>query len=65
MPQPTKEKLISGDDLLDMGDIGPYELIDGRIIRMTPTGGEHGRIEGLLSRRNPPSGAVCDSDSVS
>ncbi len=42
---PPKEELITGDDLLAMGDIGPCELIDGRIIHMTPTGGEHGAIE--------------------
>jgi Uma2 family endonuclease len=42
---PPKEKLITGRELLAMGDIGPCELIDGRIIRMTPTGDEHGTIE--------------------
>ena len=39
------EKLLTGDDLLEMGDIGPCELIDGRIVSMSPTGGEHARIE--------------------
>jgi len=29
-----------------MGDAGPCELIDGRIVPMTPTGDEHGWIEG-------------------
>ena len=43
-----KEKLITGDELLRMGDIGPCELIDGRIIHMTPTGEEHGMIESNL-----------------
>lgn len=42
---PVKEKLITGKGLLAMGDIGPCELIDGRIIPMTPTGDEHGTIE--------------------
>ena len=42
---PPKEKLITGNELLAMGDIGPCELVDGRIVHMTPTGGEHGAIE--------------------
>ena len=42
---PPREKPVTGDDLLAMGDIGPCELIDGRIVHMTPTGGEHGAIE--------------------
>ncbi|NJN68781.1 MAG: hypothetical protein HC884_19805, partial [Chloroflexaceae bacterium] len=29
---------------------GPCELIDGRIVPMTPPGGEHGRIEISLGR---------------
>ena len=28
-----------------MPDLGPCELIDGRIVRMTPTSPEHGRVE--------------------
>ncbi|NJN68307.1 MAG: Uma2 family endonuclease [Chloroflexaceae bacterium] len=38
-------RLITGEELFAMGDIGPCELIDGRIVPMTPPGGEHGRIE--------------------
>jgi Uma2 family endonuclease len=41
--------LITGDELLAMGDIGPCELVDGRIVPMSPTGGEHGTIEALLA----------------
>jgi Uma2 family endonuclease len=41
----TATALISGEELLAMGDIGPCELIDGRIVPMSPTGGEHGLIE--------------------
>ena len=33
-----RAKLIAGEELLAMGDIGPCELIDGRIVRMNPTG---------------------------
>jgi Uma2 family endonuclease len=38
----TQHRPITGEELLEMGDIGPCELIDGRIVPMTPTGGEHG-----------------------
>lgn len=38
-------KLITGDELLEMGDIGPCELVKGRIIPMSTTGGEHGLLE--------------------
>lgn len=47
---PSRDKLITGEDLLAMGDIGPCELIDGRIVHMTPTGDEHGTIEFNLGR---------------
>ena len=36
---------LTGEDLLAMGHVGPCELIDGKVVRMTPTGAEHGRIE--------------------
>lgn len=45
---PPETKLITGEELLAMGDIGPCELIDGRIVPMSPTGGEHGDIEMTL-----------------
>jgi len=38
-------RLITGEELLAMGDIGPCELIDGRIVPMVPTGAEHALIE--------------------
>ncbi len=41
-------KLITGEELLAMSDIGPAELIDGRIVSLTPTGFEHGDIEFTL-----------------
>ena len=46
---PPETKLITGEELLAMGDIGPCELIDGRIVPMSPTGGKHGKIESILS----------------
>ena len=34
-----------------MGEIGPCELIDGVIVRMSPTGGVHALLESRLNRR--------------
>ncbi len=42
---------ITGEELFALGDIGPAELIDGRITPMSPTGGEHGRVESELAAR--------------
>jgi len=39
------EEILTGEELFDLGDIGPCELIDGRIVYMSPTGGEHARLE--------------------
>src|SRR5438270_2933406 len=40
--------LITGEELARMGDIGRCELIDGRIVPMSPTGYEHGEIENAI-----------------
>jgi len=48
-PNPRTRR-ITGEELLAMGDIGPCELIEGKIVPMTPTGGEQGVIESNLSR---------------
>ena len=40
--------LITGDQLLLMGDIGPCELIDGKVVPMNPTNPEHGFVESNL-----------------
>jgi Uma2 family endonuclease len=37
--------LISGEELARMGDLGRCELIDGRIVRMSPANYRHGGIE--------------------
>lgn len=42
---PPETKLITGDELLARGDIGRCELIDGRIVPMSPAGAEHGILE--------------------
>jgi Uma2 family endonuclease len=44
----TETTLISGEELLAMGDVGPCELIDGRIVPMSPTGGRHAIVESRL-----------------
>lgn len=42
---PSAEKLVTGEELWEMGDIGLCELIDGRIVPMSPAGNEHGFVE--------------------
>ncbi len=42
---PKVETRVTGDELLAMGDIGPCELVEGEIIKMSPTGEKHGIIE--------------------
>jgi Uma2 family endonuclease len=48
---PLETKLITGEELLALGHIGPCELIDGRIVPMSPAGGEHGFLEFELGRQ--------------
>jgi Uma2 family endonuclease len=47
---PEATKLITGKELFAMGDIGRCELIDGRIVPMSPTGIHHAYIEFNLGR---------------
>ena len=42
---PQTETLVTGEELLAMGDFGSCELIEGRIVMMSPTGDEHGGYE--------------------
>ena len=42
---------ITGEDLFALGDIGPAELIDGRIIPMSPTQNLHAYIVFEIGRR--------------
>jgi Uma2 family endonuclease len=37
--------LVTGDELLRLPHLNPCELVNGRIVRMTPTNADHGRIE--------------------
>lgn len=50
VPSKPRARRITGEELLAMGDIGPCELVDGRIVNMVPTGNEHGIIEANLAR---------------
>jgi Uma2 family endonuclease len=45
----TEGKLFTAEELAVMRDTGPCELINGRIVPMTPTGDEHGAIEANIA----------------
>ncbi|HET7091162.1 MAG TPA: Uma2 family endonuclease [Anaerolineae bacterium] len=41
--------LLKAEDLLNMPEDGyRYELVEGELVRMTPTGGQHGTVAGRL-----------------
>jgi len=44
----TQTALITGEELARMGDIGPCELVEGRIVQMSPTGDQHGGVKVLI-----------------
>ena len=44
-----EDRLITGDELARMGCDEPCELVDGRIVLMSPTNPEHGRIEANIA----------------
>ena len=39
------DRRITGEELFRRPDAGPCELIDGKIVPLSPTGHEHGRVE--------------------
>lgn len=41
----TRDRLITGEELWRLADLGPCELVDGRIVPMSPTGGDHGLVQ--------------------
>jgi Uma2 family endonuclease len=45
------ERLITGEELFHSPDLGPCELVDGRIVPLSPTRPEHGETELRLGRR--------------
>lgn len=45
------ERLITGEELFHSPDLGPCELVDGRIVPTMPTGRVHGRSEARLTAR--------------
>ncbi len=47
----VEEKLVTGEELLAMGDIGRTELIDGRISQMSPTAKTHGALENRIAHQ--------------
>jgi hypothetical protein len=49
--QAFSQTLLCGEDLLATGDIGPCELVDGRIVRTSPAGVRRGVIEFLLGSK--------------
>jgi Uma2 family endonuclease len=44
-----EQQILTGEDLSRLGDIGPCELVEGRIVPMSPTGYLHGKLEGRLT----------------
>jgi len=49
MARPALDQVLTGEALLELGDVGPCELIDERIVPLSPTGGEQGTIEGNIA----------------
>jgi Uma2 family endonuclease len=39
------EKLVTAEELAALGDVGPCELVQGRIVHMTPVGDEHSKVQ--------------------
>src|SRR5262245_59608833 len=46
-----KETLMTGEELFRRPDLGPCELVNGRIVPLPPTGYGHGFVEARLASR--------------
>jgi Uma2 family endonuclease len=44
-----ESRLFTGEELAAMREVGPCELVNGRVVPMTPTGDEHGAIEANIA----------------
>ena len=47
-PHATAERLITAEELLANPDWEHCELVDGKVVQMSPAGGQHGDISGLI-----------------
>ncbi|MFN3334340.1 MAG: Uma2 family endonuclease [Caldilinea sp.] len=47
----ARSALVTGAELLEMGDIGPSELVEGEVVPMSPTQNLHGWLVMELARR--------------
>ncbi|HEX9670214.1 MAG TPA: Uma2 family endonuclease [Thermoanaerobaculia bacterium] len=45
----VEQGVVTGEELYRRPDLGPCELVDGRIVPMSPTGDLHGGIEAILA----------------
>ena len=45
MSDTEPSSLVTGEELAKLGDIGPRDLVEGRIVHMHPTGPDHGCYE--------------------
>jgi Uma2 family endonuclease len=48
-PLSADQRLITGEELARMGDVGRCELVDGRVVPMSPTGPRHGEVEARIA----------------
>ncbi len=50
-PETAERRLLTGEELAQLPDLGPCELVDGRVVPMSPTRDRHGRLELELGAR--------------
>ncbi|HVF60062.1 MAG TPA: Uma2 family endonuclease [Thermoanaerobaculia bacterium] len=47
--QQVEQGLVTGEELYRRPDLGPCELVDGRVVPTSPTGDLHGDIEAIIA----------------